>query len=68
MEKVKRMADGRVVLEGVIYDTSITKRINVTNQNTGNKISSISIDNVAYYPIGIVKKKKTKEKMATNIS
>ena len=41
MEKVKRMADGKVVLEGVIYDTSITKRINVTNQNTGNKISSI---------------------------
>lgn len=68
MEKVKRMADGRVVLEGVIYDTSITKRINVTNQNTGNKISSISIDNVSYYPIGIVKEKKTKEKMATNIS
>ena len=66
MEKVKRMADGKVVLEGVIYDTSISKRINVTNQNTGNKISSISIDNVAYYPIGVVKEKKTKEKMATN--
>lgn len=67
MEKIKRMADGKVVLENVIYDTSITKRINVTNPKTGYKISSISIDNVSYYPIGVVKEKKTKEKMATNV-
>lgn len=68
MEKtIKRMADGKVILEGVIYDTSITKRINVTNPNTGYRINSISIENVAYYPIGIIKEKKSKEKMATNV-
>lgn len=68
MEKtIKRMADGKVVLENVIYDTSISKRISVTNPNTGYKINSICIDEVSYYPVGIVKEKKTKEKMATNI-
>lgn len=68
MEKtIKRMVDGRVVLENVIYDTSISKRINVTNPNTGYKINSITIDEVAYYPVGIIKEKKTKEKMATNV-
>ncbi len=69
MEKTfKRMADGKIVLEGVIYDTSISKRINVTNANTGYKISSITVQDVSYYPVAIVKEKKTKEKMATNIS
>ena len=68
MEKtIKRMADGKVVLENVIYDTSISKRISVTNPNTGYKINSITIDQVSYYPVGIIKEKKSKEKMATNI-
>jgi hypothetical protein len=68
MEKtIKRMADGKVVLENVIYDTSISKRISVTNPNTGYKINSISIEGIAYYPIGVIKEKKTKEKMATNV-
>jgi len=68
MEKtIKRMVDGKVVLENVIYDTSISKRINVTNPNTGYKINSITIDQITYYPVGIVKEKKTKEKMATNV-
>jgi len=68
MEKtIKRMVDGKVVLENVIYDTSISKRINVTNPNTGYKINSITIDQITYYPVGIIKEKKTKEKMATNV-
>ena len=68
MEKtIKRMADGKVVLENVIYDTSISKRISVTNPNTGYKINSITIDQVSYYPVGIIKEKKSKEKMATNV-
>ncbi len=64
---MKRMVDGKVVLENVIYDTSISKRINVTNPNTGYKINSITIDQITYYPVGIIKEKKTKEKMATNV-
>ena len=68
MEKtIKRMVDGRVVLENVIYDTSISKRINVTNPNTGYKINSICIEDITYYPVGIIKEKKSKEKMATNV-
>ena len=68
MEKtLKRMADGKVVVEGIIYDTNINKRINVTNPNTGNKIASIVIGEATYYPVSVVKEKKTKEKMATNI-
>ncbi len=68
MEKtIKRMVDGKVVLENVIYDTSISKRTNVTNPNTGYKINSITIDQITYYPVGIIKEKKTKEKMATNV-
>jgi len=60
MKKIKRMANGKVVLENIIYDTSTSKRINVTNSNTGYKINSISIDNILYYPVGVIKEKKSK--------
>lgn len=66
MEKtLKRMADGKVVINNIVYDTNINKRINISNPETGNKISSIIINEAVYYPVAITKEKKTKEKMAT---
>lgn len=63
MEKVlKRMADGKVVLNNIIYDTNINKRINISNPDTGNRINSVVIGETTYYPVGITKEKK---KMAT---
>lgn len=62
---IKRMEDGRIIIEGIIYDSSVNKRITVTNPETGGKIASIQMGETLYYPIGIIKEKKTKEKMAT---
>jgi hypothetical protein len=60
----KRMTDGKIVLEDVIYDSSFGKRSMITNPNTGNRIDSIKIGETSYYPVGQVKKKNT----ATNVS
>ena len=60
----KRMTEGKIVLEDVIYDTSINKKSTILNPNTGNRIDSIRIGETTYYPVGQVKKKN----MATNIS
>ena len=61
MEKTfKRLQDGRVLLEGVYYDQSINKRINVTNPNSGYKIDSIVIGETKYYPTSVAKEKKSK--------
>lgn len=66
MEKtIKKLNDGKVVIGSIIYDSSVVKRINISNPDTGNKINSITIGETTYYPVGIVKEKKTKEKMAT---
>lgn len=56
----RRNPDGRIVLEDVIYDTSVNKRIIAVNPNTGNKIDSIRIGEQYYYPVGLVKKKDQK--------
>lgn len=63
---IKRMEDGRIIIEGIIYDTSVNKRMSITNPETGGKITSVQMGETLYYPIGIVKEKKTKEKMATD--
>jgi hypothetical protein len=60
----KRMTDGKIVLEDVIYDTSVNKKSIILNPQTGNRIDSIRIGETLYYPVGQVKKKN----MATNIS
>jgi hypothetical protein len=60
----KRMTDGKIVLEDVIYDTSVNKKSIILNPQTGNRIDSIRIGETTYYPVGQVKKKN----MATNVS
>lgn len=60
----KRMTDGKIVLEDVIYDSSFGKRSIILNPKTGNRIDSIRVGDTSYYPVGQVKKKN----MATNIS
>jgi hypothetical protein len=60
----KRMTDGKIVLEDVIYDSSFGKRSIILNPKTGNRIDSIRIGETSYYPVGQVKKKN----MATNVS
>jgi hypothetical protein len=58
------MTDGKIVLEDVIYDTSVNKKAIILNPQTNNKIDSIRIGETTYYPVGQVKKKN----MATNVS
>jgi hypothetical protein len=60
----KRMTDGKIVLEDVIYDTSVNKKATILNPQTNNRIDSIRIGETTYYPVGQVKKKN----MATNVS
>ena len=39
----KKMTDGKIVLEDVIYDTSVSKKAIILNPQTGNRIDSIRI-------------------------
>ena len=61
---VLEMTDSKIILEDVIYDTSVNKKSIILNPQTGNRIDSIKIGETTYYPVGQVKKKN----MATNIS
>lgn len=66
MEKMfKRISESKVMVGTVMYDANLTKKVSITNPDTGNKITSIQIGEMTYYPVSIVKEKKTKEKMAT---
>lgn len=58
LKTFKRMTDGKVILEDVIYDSALSKRAILINPNTGNKIESIRIGDEVLYPVGQVKKKK----------
>jgi hypothetical protein len=51
----KRTEEGKVILEGVIYETNLNKRITVLNPNNTNKIEYIRIGDMCYYPCGLEK-------------
>jgi hypothetical protein len=65
---MKRLSDSKVVIDNIVYESNVTKKINISNPDTGNRINCITIGETTYYPVAITKEKKVKEvkeKMAT---
>jgi hypothetical protein len=61
MKVFKRLADGRIVLDGIVWDTNVDRMISIQNDLTGDTVHSIKLDDVYYYPIGLLSPPVTKD-------
>ncbi len=58
MNEFRRLEDGRIVLDGLVWSSNPDKAIELTDTDNGFKVHSIKIDETYYYPCGIDKRKK----------
>jgi len=58
MNEFRRLEDGRIVLDGLVWSQHAEKAIEVTDPDNGFKFLNIKLDGVCYYPIGLDKRKK----------
>lgn len=58
MNEFKRLEDGRIVLDGLVWNSNPDKAIELTDPDNGFKVHSIKIDGTYYYPCGIDRRKK----------
>ena len=58
MNEFRRLDDGRIVLDGLVWSQHAEKAIEVTDPDNGFKVFNIKLDGVSYYPIGYDKRKK----------
>lgn len=56
----KRLDENRIVVDGIVWTIDTEKAIEIINPATGNKMHSIVLDEVHYYPSAIYKSKKSK--------
>jgi|LauGreDrversion4_2_1035121.scaffolds.fasta_scaffold186640_4 hypothetical protein len=57
---MKRLEDGRIILDNLVWSMDPEKAIEIKNELTGNKVHSINLDGVYYYPSAIFNPKKHK--------
>ena len=57
MNEFRKLDDGRIVLDGLVYDSNPDKAIDVLDPDNGLKVHSIRINEIYYYPIGYDKRK-----------
>ncbi len=57
---MKKLEDGRIVLDNLVWSMDPEKAIEIKNELTGNKVHSINLDGVYYYPSAIFNPKKHK--------
>jgi hypothetical protein len=57
---MKKLEDGRIILDNLVWSMDPEKAIEIKNELTGNKVHSISLDGVYYYPSAIFNPKKHK--------
>lgn len=58
MNSFKRLENGKIIVDGVIYDSiNPEKAATVLSKSTGLKVHSIRIDEKFYYPVGTEKVK-----------
>jgi hypothetical protein len=50
MNTMKRLSDGRIAVDGLVWCNDPDKAIEIKNELTGNKVHSIKLDGVYYYP------------------
>jgi hypothetical protein len=58
MNEFRRLEDGRIVLDGLVWSNNADKAIEVTDPDNGFKVLNIKLDGVSYYPVGYDKRKK----------
>ena len=58
MNEFRRLEDGRVVLDGLVWSQYAEKAIEVTDPDNGFKVFNIKLDGVSYYPVGYDRRKK----------
>lgn len=58
MNEFRRLEDGRIVLDGLVWSSNPDKAIELTDPDNGFKVHSIKIDETYYYPCGIDRRKK----------
>ena len=57
---MKKLPDGRIVLDNLVWSMDPEKAIEIKNELTVNKVHSINLDGVYYYPYAIFNPKKNK--------
>ena len=58
MNEFRRLEDGRIVLDGLVWSQHAEKAIEVKDEDNGFKVFNINLDGVSYYPVGYDKRKK----------
>ena len=58
MNEFRKLDDGRIVLDGLVWGTNPDKAIEVIDPDNGFKVHSIRLEEQYYYPIGYDKRKK----------
>lgn len=58
MNEFKRLEDGRIVLDGLVWSQHAEKAIEITDPDNGFKVLNITLDGISYYPVGFDKRKK----------
>ena len=57
MNTFKRLNDGRIVLDGLVWSTDVDRMIAVRDDRTGGTVASIKVNDVYYYPMAILKER-----------
>jgi hypothetical protein len=57
MNEFRRLDDGRIVLDGMVWSQHAEKAIEVKDEDNGFKVLNIKLDGISYYPIGYDKRK-----------
>jgi hypothetical protein len=58
MNEFRKLDDGRIVLDGLVWSNNADKAIEVTDPDNGFKVHNIKLDGISYYPVGYDKRKK----------
>lgn len=58
MNEFRKLDDGRIVLDGLVWGTNPDKAIEIKDEDNGFKVHSIRLDGQYYYPVGFDKRKK----------
>jgi hypothetical protein len=58
MNEFRRLDDGRIVLDGMVWSQHAEKAIELIDPDNGFKVLNIKLDGVSYYPVGYDKRKK----------
>lgn len=53
MTEFKRLLNGNVILDGILWGPSAEKAVKIKDKETGNRLLNIKVDGDYFYPIAI---------------